>query len=343
MNITDKDVKKLAVLGIAIFLAVLVFFLIKPIILSIVGGLILAYIFMPVYQKSLKYIKNKSVAASIATIFAILIIVIPLYFIFPPAIQQTFKLFTTIQDLDLSQVVRFVFPSSSDQLVAQLTATMNSFVSNVSSGAINSLISFFLELPTLVLNLFLLGFVFFFTLRDHEKHKEFIMGISPFSKRHERQLVKQFKNITDSILFGQIVIGIIQGIVAGLGLLLFGIPNALLFTILSVILGIIPIIGPGFVWIPITIYLFSQGQIFLGLGFLAYNAIITSTVDNIIRPYIIARRSETSALTVLIGMISGLFLFGILGVILGPLIISYFLTLIRAYKDRNLSSLFEDS
>ena len=129
--------------------------------------------------------------------------------------------------------------------------------------------------------------------------------------------------------------------VAGLGFYLFGISNALVLTFLAIILGIIPLIGPAFIWIPLSIYLFTTGDATTAIAFLAYNLFIVSTVDNIVKPYIVARRSSESVVAIFIGMIGGLLVFGILGLVLGPLIITYFIILLKAYKDKTLSSLFQ--
>ena len=118
------------------------------------------------------------------------------------------------------------------------------------------------------------------------------------------------------------------------------IPHALLFAAMAIMLSIIPLIGPFIIWVPALIYLFIQGNTLSAVIFLIYNIVIVSNIDNILRIYILSKRTNLSTVIVLIGMIGGLFIFGILGLIIGPLLLAYFITFLHAYKDNTLSSLF---
>jgi len=99
-------------------------------------------------------------------------------------------------------------------------------------------------------------------------------------------------------------------------------------------------VGPSIIWIPITIYLFSTQSAGLAVGFLLYNLFIVSTIDNVIRSYIISRRTKLSPAIILVGMLGGIFVFGILGLIIGPLLLAYLVTLLESFKDKTIYSLF---
>ena len=341
MELNEKTINKLWIIGIILLLGVIVFFLIKPVLISILSGLLLAYVCFPIYKPIKKYVKNKNLSALLATILIILIIIIPLWFVIPLFFQQSFHLFNYFQSLNITDFIHGFFPTASDQFILQISNAFDSFVAEFTSGALNSMVNLLLDSPVLMLHMFLIGFIFFFTLRDGEKLKDFVLEISPFNKKHEAVLIKQFKGITDSIVYGQIIIGIVQGIAAGIGFLVFGIPNALVLTALAVILSIIPVIGPGLLWVPVAIYLFVTGQTATGVVFFLYNVLIVSTVDNFLRPYIVSKRTDFSSAIVLVGMIGGLFIFGVLGLILGPLLLAYFITFLKAYKDKAHGDLFK--
>ncbi len=340
MELDEKDIKKLSIIGAILILAVLVFILIKPVLLSIIGGLILAYIFYPVYKRINDKIQRGSLSAFLVTLIVILMIVIPLWFIVPLFIEQSFELFTNLQEVSIAEVVSSFLPTASEGFISQINLVFDTFVSKFTSGTLNSLINVVLDFPVLLLHLFLIGFVFFYALRDGIKLRKFISEISPLSKEQEFVLVKQFKDLTDSIVYGQVIIGLLQGISAGIGFLIFSIPNALVLTVLAIVLSIIPIIGPGLIWIPISIYLLFKGNLVLAIGFILYNAIIVSSLDNILRPYIVSKRTDISAVVVLIGMIGGIFLLGVIGLVLGPLILMYFITFLKAYREKTLGSMF---
>lgn len=343
MEITQNDIKRFTIIGMLIILGLLVFFMMRPILLTTISGLVLAYIFAPVFRKINSKIKSRTFSATISTILLILVILIPLWFIIPILIQQIFQIFLYMQNLDIHTLLKSILPSVSDQYIGQISSTFSTFVSRFASNSLNYLLDSFLNLPTIILHLFLIGFVFFFTLRDGNKLSLFMSEISPLSKKQEFILTSQFKSITDSILFGQIITGLAQGIVAGIAFLIFGIPNAIVLTIVAIILGIIPLIGPAILWLPISVYLFSSGHTLAAALFFLYNLLITSTIDNFLRPYLVARRSDVSTVIVFIGMIAGFFVFGVIGLILGPLILSYFLIILKAYREKTLSSLFHDA
>ena len=340
MSLNNKDMRRMIVIFILLLLVVGAFLVLKPIILSIFGGLMLAYIFYPLYKKIHKLFKERNTSAFATSTLIILIIIVPLWFLIPLMVQQTFSLFEITQGIDFSKFVARIFPTSGAEFQKDTTLMIIRFIGDVTSSSINLLVGFILDLPNLLLQMAVLVFVFFFSLRDQEQLRNFISGISPFRKDKERVLVKRFKELTSAIVFGYIVVGILQGIVLGIGLLIFGIPRALTLTVLTIFASILPMIGPWFVWIPITLYLLVTGNVSLAIGFTLYSAILVSSLDNLLRPYIVARKTGTSSVIVLVGMIGGLFVFGILGIILGPLIISYLILFLRAYKDKTLSDMF---
>lgn len=340
MDITENDAKKIVMILLLASLAILTYMIVRPVILSVIGGLILAYMFFPVHRRISKWVKNETTSAAIVSILVLLIITIPLLFLTPLVIQQAFQIFQMSQELDIPSLVRTVIPGASDQLVTQLDLTINNALGQATSSILTALVDYVVNFIVISLHLFLVAFVFFFALKDQEKFREFVSGLSPLNKSQEKKLVQQFKDMTSSIINGQIIAGLLQGILAGIGLLIFGVDNALVLTVLSVVLGIIPILGVGFVYVPVTIYLYLAGNPLIATLFLAYNVVIVSSVDNIIRTHVVSRKTQISQVIVLVAMIGGLFIFGVLGLMLGPLIIGYFITFLRAYREKTISSFF---
>jgi len=176
-------------------------------------------------------------------------------------------------------------------------------------------------------------FTFFFVLKDKEKLIEYVQSLLPFSKEVENKIFKSSKEITSSVIYGQIIIGIIQGISAGIGFFIFQVPNALLLTLFASIAGIIPIIGTGIIWAPVVIYLFLTGNTFGAIGVLIFG-IFSSVIDNLLKPLFVSKRTTMHPALIMIGMIGGFFFFGVLGFILGPLIIAYLLIILEIYRNK---------
>jgi len=258
MELNDKLIKEISAIGLIILFGVLVFFAIKPILFAIIWGLILGYVFMPVHRKILSYLKNDMLSAGLTLLLAILIVLIPLWFIVPLIVQQIFELFKSSQSFDITGFITNIFPTASQQFVSQFGVTLNTLLGKLASAAMSSIVNLSLNLPLLLVELFIAGFVFFFTLKDIELIKKFIKSISPLSKSKEKVVVQQFNDITYSIIFGRFVVGIIQGLTAGLGFFMFGVHNALILSLIAILLSVLPVVGAFLIWIPVAIYMFAR-------------------------------------------------------------------------------------
>jgi predicted PurR-regulated permease PerM len=321
-------------------LAVLSFFILKPIFMSIIFGFVLVFIFAPLYNLIHKKIKSKNLSSAIITIILLLLIIIPLIFLIPLMINETIKIYTFAQNIDFVTPIEKLFPSlaQSDVLAAEVDSVLHSFMTNLTTGMLNSVSNFLMNLPVISLQFTVVFFTFFFVMRDKEEFIIYLKMILPFSKEIQEKLLKATKDVTASVLYGQIVIGFIQGMVAGLGFFLFGAPNALLFMILASIAGVFPIVGPAIVWVPMAIYLIVTGNNVAGLGVVIFG-IASIVVDNLLRPIIISRRLMINSLLALLGTIGGLILFGVLGLIIGPLIIAYLVIFLEVYRTKRISGL----
>ncbi|MFH1787644.1 MAG: AI-2E family transporter [archaeon] len=334
----DTYFRKIMTAIVLIVLVVLSFFLVKPILLAIIVGLILAFIFYPIYCKINKRIKLPNLSASIMSFLLILIILLPLWFLTPIVIDQSIKFFVASQQINFVESLREMFPSlfSSEQLIIVIENSIDSFISK-SLNSIGGYISID-NIMRLFFNLIVVFFTFFFVLRDKEKLSSYIKSLSPFPKEIEEKLFDSSKTITSAVIYGQIVIGIVQGLILGAGLFIFNVPNASLLTALACLAGVFPVVGTSLVWIPVLIYLFIEGYPFSTFGILIFG-IISSSVDNFMRPIFVSKRTKMNSLVILLGMIGGLFLFGVLGFILGPLILAYLLIISELYRNKKISDI----
>lgn len=338
MSNMDNDYTKKIMTGvILIALLVLSFFLLRPIIMAIIIGSLLAFIFSPIYDFVLKYLKRKNITAFLMCLLLITVIVVPLWYITPIAIDQSIKFYMQSQDLDFVTPLKTIFPSifQSEQFSNEIGLAIHSFVTKTTSSLMNSLSDVILNFPTLFLRLLVVLFSFFFVLRDKEEIVSYIQSLLPFSKEVEKRLFKSSKDLTISILYGQVLMGVLQGITAGAGFFIFGVPNALLLTILAAVAGIFPIVGTTIVWVPVAIYMLIAGNTINALGVVMFG-LISSVIEALFKPIFISRRAKMNTSIVLFGMVGGLLLFGLLGIILGPLILAYLFIIIEAFRNKKL-------
>lgn len=342
MNFDNKDMSKYFTIIAVLIMAALVVFLLRPVFVPIIVGLILAYICLPLYRRLLKIVRSKNLSASIIILILIVIIVVPIWFSLPMIIKQAGEIYSSLQSLNYGNIIRAIIPSASEATLVKVTASIQSAVTSIAQKSIgaDSPINIFFQLPTMLINLFIVGFVFYFTLRDSDKLIELAKEISPFSKSKSDLFVQQFKGITDSIVYGHIITGIIQGLLAGFGMYIFGVHNVLILTTIAILMSIIPVLGPYIVYLPVAIFMFASGNTSLGLWYLVYNFTVVSTLDNVLRAYIVSKKTDMSSAIVFVGMMAGLFVYGVIGLLIGPLILAFFLIVLQLYKDKALESLF---
>lgn len=331
----DAYFKKIVI---AIFLFVVItlsFFLMKPILLSVIVGILLAFIFSPIYNRLYKFTKMKNLSAAIICIILILLILIPFWFLTPVLVDQSIKVYIATQQMDFVTPLKNIFPSlfASEELSSEIGSILHSFVTKITNSLANSFSNLFLNFPTIFLQTVVVFFTFFFMLKDQDSFISYLRSLSPFSKETEKKFFEYSKGITSSVLYGQVIIGIIQGLIVGVGFFLFGVPNSLILLLVAIALGIFPIVGTLIVWLPVLIYLFIENQTFAAIGILILG-IISSNIDNLLRPIFVSKKIDMHPALILISMIGGLFFFGILGFILGPLIIAYLLIILELYRKK---------
>jgi predicted PurR-regulated permease PerM len=158
----------------------------------------------------------------------------------------------------------------------------------------------------------------------------------PFSRQNTEKLGKRFKDVTVSTVIGTGVVAALQGALLGIAFWIAGLPNGLFWSVVTMALAILPVVGSGLVWGPAAIILIMQGRPLAGVLLIVWGVVVVGSVDNFIRPLIYRRFSAIHPLITLIGAIGGVSHFGLLGLLIGPLALSYLFELIRMYREEYL-------
>jgi predicted PurR-regulated permease PerM len=182
-----------------------------------------------------------------------------------------------------------------------------------------------------LLNLFVMLYAMFFFFRDGHRILERIFYYTPLTDQDERRMLTQFASITRATVKGTLVIGVIQGGLAGIAFWVAGIDGAALWGTIMTILSIIPGIGAPLVWVPVVIVLYVKNQYVTATLLLVWCGAVVGTIDNFLRPVLVGRDAKMPDLLILIGTLGGLFLFGPIGFIVGPIICGLFLTVWDIY------------
>ena len=188
----------------------------------------------------------------------------------------------------------------------------------------------------LALNLTIALFGLYYILLQAGPTWKSVAGYIPFSAKNTDVLRQRFRNVTISTVIGTGAVAGIQGTLVGIAFLVTGLGNALFWGVVTVMLAILPVVGSGLVWIPGAIALFLSHEVGWAIGMVLWGLLVVGNVDYVIRPIIFRRWANIHPLITLLGALAGVPYFGILGLLIGPLALSYFFELIRMYKEEYL-------
>ncbi len=314
-------------LNIAVFL---------PFIGAIVVSLTLVSVFGPVYRSIKKILGNRETLASLATVVLVLaIIVAPLVFFGTLVVREASVVYTVFKggasesylnnlNNGLNSVLEKVYPAASFDVRLAFEKVLDFFVRNVAG--------IFSSVSGAVFSLFLALMALYYLLKDGEKFKKVVMGLSPLADEYDDEIFKKLAQTVSSVVKGSLLVAMIQGLLTGIGFLVFSIPNPAVWGAVAVLAALIPMIGTALVLAPAVIYLFVTGSAGAALGLLLWGAIIVGSVDNLLRPKLFERGINIHPFFILIAVLGGLEFFGAVGFLLGPLLLSLLFSLLDIYK-----------
>ena len=330
-----------------ILLVILAFLLIKPFLLTLFLSALFAYLFYPLYNFILKKSKNRTLSALIVCILVLLIIVLPVTFLVKTLVQESYVLYLGAKQ----KLSGELFANCDHPLCQSITTFVQdpdvNYRVQESVRAVTNLIidkgsEFLLSVPRILLNMVVLLFTLFYLLIDGKAFLNEVGHHLSMGKQKYNQLLKRLKEVIGGVVFGYLLVAIIQGTLGALGFFIFGIPSPILWGVVMAFLALIPLVGTGLVWIPASIILVldgmfqnSNGLIFKGVALFVYCLIFVGSLDNIIRPRLMSGRAKVHPVFILLGGLGGLFLLGPLGVIFGPLILSLVVVLVEMYQAEN--------
>jgi len=331
-------IKKVFVIAIFLLLAIVGYFVIQPFLSSILIAFVLAFLLRPLYKKVNDKIKNPGLVALIFCTLVIVLFSIALWFTLQFTITEAINFYTYIQTEDILKPLKLLF-SKTGEFPSQISVLLTDGIKKGTASAINLISQELIRLPILALNFFVLFFVLFYFLRDGDNLVKYFEGIMPFKKEVVDKIFLRFKNVTYAIIYGMVFTGFVSGVVTGIGFYLFGVPNPFVLSIAATFFGVLPIIGTWIVWIPASIYMIMQGNAPHAIGLAIYCIISNSLVSHILLPRFVGKRAEMANAVALVGMLGGLQLLGVVGLVIGPLILDYFILFIEFYKQSKIKIL----
>lgn len=328
----------------SLVLGYLAFQVMLPFLSPITWAAVLSILFYPLYEFIRRSIKWKSVAS----VFTLVVILLT---IFGPFSYVSFLLTRELTDVvgyiesgeleDLTVILEYPGVSwvveraremfgleeadVGDLLLKNLTNMGREMVGRITAGVRN--------LVGVTLNFIFMSLTIFFLLRDGTGFLTRLRDYLPFPPEQRARLEAQVKGMVVSTMYGGVVVALVQGILGGTAFFLLGVPSPAIWGTAIAIMSFVPMLGTFSIWGPIVVYLFLEGAVAKGFILLIIGAFGISLVDNILKPIIIGGRTKMHTLVIFFSVIGGIKLFGLIGLIMGPMSIALFISVFEIFRN----------
>ncbi len=319
--------KQILATVIIVVIGVFILYALFPYISAFAGALVLFVLLFPINNYLRKKI-GKKFSALLCVLLSILIIIVPLFSISNMLIIEVSSI---AKDTGF---VEGMFEKIGTQIDIQ--QSLSEILIYVKQGITKSVNSFFGSAIHFVVSSIILFFTLFFLLLKPDEFIKTIQENLPFNYKNSKELMDEFVNVTKSTVIGMGLIAIVQGILLGLGFFIFGIQGAVFWGFVGAVLSFLPVVGVTFIWVPVCMYQLFVGNVFAGIGLLLWALIIITGSEYVMRPYISKKIAKLHPLITLIGVFIGLPYFGIFGILVGPLLLSYLFLLAKMYGEEYL-------
>lgn len=338
----SNPLNKSTILILTISFTILFIFMIKGFLVAIFLASLFAGLLYPLYNWLLKKLKNSTSGAALITVFLFIIVVlIPISGVLIIVAEQAYNATITAgpilkeiandpdtfyDKLSALPYVDEIFPEEE-----KLVETINNIVKNIGNFVVQGLSSFSAGTADFIFKAIIFLFSLYYFLIYGREYLNTMLYYLPLNNKEEEMLLSRFTKVTVATLKGTFIIGLVQGTIGAVTMALLGIPNTLFWGMIMVVLSIIPAVGPAIVWLPAAIYLIATGNVVGGIVLILVGAILIGNIDNFLRPKLVGKGAQMPDLMILFSTLGGLAMFGISGIIIGPIIAALFITLWDIY------------
>ena len=329
----ESEFKKHFATALFVFFILFILLTVYTFINGFFGALLLYIMLFPFHNYMLKKKVNKTLSAWIVVFTAIFIIIIPLSLVLGIIGNEVYQI---LKNPEILSGISESISSSIMEIIPGLSIeAFDEQLENI-AGTIGSIIlGTFSNIGYFMINLFIALFMLYFMLKQDNLFYK-IRAILPFNRHNSRELVDKIKNISYSTVFVGGIIALIQGSLMTIIFLFFGIEGAFLWGFITAILSFLPIVGPPFVWVPAALIQFFGGNLWVAIG-ITIAGLFISNIDNFLRPVLGQRIGKIHPIETFIGLFIGIYLFGIIGVFIGPLLLATSVLVFKMYKEEYIN------
>lgn len=310
-----------------IILAIICVVALAPYASGLLGAPVLYIILAPLHAWLVPKVRSRALASTIVIIVALIGIVLPLTWLVTLLVGQA--------QAAASGVLSSPLMSRLDELTVgpfQIGQQLREIGSQVVSFLGGSAISVLGRVTRLTLNLLLSFFGLYYILKNPTGAWEGLRPYIPFSDANVARLKERFEAVTKSTVLGTGLCALAQGVLVGLGFWVANLGDPIFWGAATFVLSVMPVVGSGLIWGPGALVLLSDGRTGAGVALFVWGIVVVGNVDNIIRPYISNKYAQIHPLITIVGAIAGVSYLGILGLLIGPLALSYLFELLKMYQ-----------
>jgi len=324
----------LAVTGIALYLCWL---MLRPFLAVLAWAVVLVIVFYPVHKQLAQRVKRRGLCAMLSSTLVILIVVLPLVFL---TVAVTNELAGAVRSLP-AHMDQLVDPTGRVSTWIQQRLGMDAYgmqqflveqLRTYSSAILGRSVGIMGNVLGAIVKTFFVIITMYYLFRDGDKIVQALPDALPFGTDQSEALLARISQVISASVYGVVTIALLQGLLGGLAFWILGVPSPLLWAVVLAFVCMIPLAGSFFVWLPAAIYLMLTNHFTKGILLVIWGAVVISSIDNLLRPRLIKNQTKLHELFVFFSVLGGMSMFGLLGIVLGPVILAITLGLLDTFK-----------
>ena len=295
---------------------------------AVLWATVLAIVFAPLYRRLSSSMGQRHSLAALATILIIVtMVILPLTFIAASLVQEATSLYQRIQSDALPTWATDLLNRFGLTNLSAIHERLSAALAQGSKYLAAQALSIGRGTANFIITLLLMLYLLFFFLRDGGELSRRIKNAIPLREEQHRALFSKFTIVTRAMFRGNLLVAAVQGALGGLIFWVLGIHAAVLWAVVMAFLSLLPAVGAAAVWLPVAIYFLATGAVWKGLVLIAYGAFVIGLVDNLLRPYLVGKDTQMPDYVVLISTLGGIAIFGLDGLVIGPVIAAMFIAI----------------
>jgi predicted PurR-regulated permease PerM len=335
----------------AIFFAIFIFLLyqmaalLAPFSSSLLWAAIIALALAPLYRRLVVLVKGRTgLAAGMMTFSTLLVVVVPAVILLVVLVAQTVDIYQWASGLIQSGQLADAWGTFASPMIDRILQhpllqgiDVKGFaikgLGEVSSGLAAQLGGVLKNTVLFTFNLLIMLLSLFFLFRDGERWYASVTKLLPFTQDQQQAIARRFQDTFSAVVNGVLLVALLQGIMTGIGLALFGVPFPVFWGFLAAILALLPIGGAALIWVPAAVYLYLTGSAVSSILLAVWGVILVSLPDNFLKPLLIGRKAKIPTFLLFIGILGGLQVYGVLGIFAGPLVVTLLTAFVQIYRE----------